>query len=60
MIQNPYSYSMRGALGSASTHESVDMYVPVSREFGPHQRLHLFHWARNFTLIQWLLSTGWF
>ena len=43
MIQNPYSYSMRGALGRASTHESVDMYVPVSREFGPHQRLHLFH-----------------
>ena len=28
-----------------------DRWIPVSREFEPHQRPPLFPWARNFTLI---------
>ena len=33
---------------------TCDRWIPVSREFEPHQRPPLFPWARNFTL----LSTG--
>ena len=29
---------------------TCDRWIPVSREFEPHQRLLLFPWARNFNL----------
>jgi len=29
----------------------INRWIPVSREFEPHQRPALFPWARNFTLI---------
>jgi len=36
---------------TAQPHLTKFRWIPVSREFEPHQRPPLFHWARNFTII---------
>mgnify|MGYP007091384092 CR=1 FL=1 len=42
---------VRGGMAQWVARLTRDWWIPVSREFEPHQRTLLFPWARNFTLI---------
>jgi len=42
-----------GGVGKWVARQTRNRWIPVSRDFEPNQKLLLFPWARNFTLIAW-------